>query len=219
MSQMLSMMKPLPQDAEYPKEFFIEDLKYLPRTIYHIIRRTLWPVKGHSPAAKLEGTMKTLVFYILNGINFNAQDFFIRQLAASGIDLFGLKFYAPWVMRLIKLHSSVNYQPSVCNHLIFLPEVDMSVEAIYPEPAKEPIYLHNVDRQSFSQPIEGVLAATRVYPLAGNTRAPHRATTEATESTIAQRPRKRSRVLNDRELLVALHQKQDRHHDWLKRQM
>ena len=55
MSQMLSMMKPLPHDAEYPKEFFIEDLEYLPRTIYHIIRKTLWPVKGHSSAAKLEG--------------------------------------------------------------------------------------------------------------------------------------------------------------------
>ena len=91
-------------------------------------------------------------------------------------------------------------------------EVDLSVEAIYPEPAKEPIYLHNVDRQSFTQPIEGDQAITRVYPLAGNTHAP-RTQTEATESTIAQRPRERSRVLNDRELLVALHQKQDKHHD------
>ena len=78
MSQMLSMMKPLPQDAEYPRDFFVEDLEYLPRTIYHIIRRTLWPIKGHSSSAKLEGSMKTLVFYILNGISFNAQDFFIR---------------------------------------------------------------------------------------------------------------------------------------------
>ena len=87
---MLSMMKPLPHDAEYPKEFFVDDLEYLPRTIYHIIRRTLWPIKGHSSAAKLEGAMKTLVFYILNGINFNTQEFFIRQLAAYGSDLFGL---------------------------------------------------------------------------------------------------------------------------------
>ena len=109
MSQMLSMMKPLPSDAEYPTEFFVEDLEYLPRTIYHIIRQTLWLVKGHSSSTKLEGAMKTLVFYILNGIIFNAQDFFLRQLAASGSDLFGLKFYAPWVMRLIKRHSSVNY--------------------------------------------------------------------------------------------------------------
>ncbi len=34
MSQMLSMMKPLPRDPEYPKEFFVDDLEYLPRTIY-----------------------------------------------------------------------------------------------------------------------------------------------------------------------------------------
>ena len=125
-------------------------------------------------------------------------------------------------MRLIKLHSSVDYQPSARNHLVFLPEVDLSVEAIYPDPAKEPLYLHNVDRQSFTQPIEGIHvpnAATTAYPLAGNMREPHRANTKATASTIAQRPRKRSRVLNDRELLVALHQKQDKHHFWLKRQV
>ena len=61
--------------------------------------------------------------------------------------------------------------------------------------------------------------ATPAYPPAGNVHMPHRANTEATASTIAQRPRKRSRVLNDREMLVALHQKQDKHHDWLKRQM
>ena len=30
MSQILSMMKPLPHDADYPKEFFVEDLEYLP---------------------------------------------------------------------------------------------------------------------------------------------------------------------------------------------
>ena len=29
MSQMLSMMKPLPHDAEYPKEFLVDDLEYL----------------------------------------------------------------------------------------------------------------------------------------------------------------------------------------------
>jgi len=140
---MLSMMKPLPLDAEYPKEFFVNDLEYLPRTMYHILRRTLWPIKGHSSAAKLVGTMKTLVFYIVNGIRFNTQDFFIRKLAASRIDLFGLKFYAPWVMRLIKLHSTTDYQPSARNHVVFLPEVDMSFEAIYPEPAKKPLHPQN----------------------------------------------------------------------------
>ena len=100
-------------------------------------------------------------------------------------------------MRLIKLHSAVSYQPSARNHRIFLPAIDMSVEAIYPEPAKEPLSLQNVEHQSFSQNIEGVEAVTRVYPLAGTTHAPHRALTEATESTIAERPKKRSHILND----------------------
>ena len=158
-------MKPLPHDADYPSEFFVEDLEYLPRTIYHIIRKTLWPVKGHSSAAKLEGAMKTLVFYIFNGISFNAQDFFIRQLAASGSDIFGLKFYAPWVMCLIKLHSAFNYQPSARNHLVFLPEVDLSVEDIYPVPAKDLIYLHNADHQSFTHPIEGIQQCLVFIPL------------------------------------------------------
>ena len=82
----------------------------------------------------------------------------------------------------------------------------MSVESIYREPAKEPLSLQNAENQSFSQNIEGVQAVSRVYPLAGNTCAP-RAQTDATGSTIAQRPRKRSCVLSDRELLVTLHQK------------
>ena len=78
MSEMLSMMNPLPSDAEYHKEFFVKDLEYLPRTVYHILKRTLWEIKGHSSEAKLEGAMKTLVFYIIHGIRFNTQDFFIR---------------------------------------------------------------------------------------------------------------------------------------------
>ena len=48
MSEILDMMKPLPQDAAYPKEFFVKDLEYLPRTVYHILWRTLWPIKGYT---------------------------------------------------------------------------------------------------------------------------------------------------------------------------
>ena len=190
---MLSMMKPLPHDIEYPKEFFVQDLEYLPRTVYHILRHTPWPIKGNSYEAKLEGAMKTLVFYIINGIRLCTQDFFIQQLAASSVDLLGLKFYAPWIMHLIKLHSTVDYQLSARNHVIFLPEVDMSYEAIYTDPAKKPLHLQNVEHHSFAQPIEGVHVPNYVipaYPLVGNLYFPHPANTEATASTIAQRPQK-----------------------------
>ena len=116
------------------------------------------------------------------------------------------------LMRLIKLHSAISYQPSARNHRIFLPDVDMFIEAIFPEPAKEPLSLQNAEHQSFTQNVEGMEAVTRVYPLAGTTRAPHPASTKATDSATAPRPKKRTRVLNDRELLVALHQKQYKHH-------
>ena len=111
-----------------------------------------------------------------------------------------------------------NYQPSAHNHVVFLPDVDMSYETIYPVPAKKPLHLHNVEHQSFTQPIEGIHVPNPLSPdgpLVGHLRLPHRANTDATASTIAQRPQKCPRVLNDRELLVSLHQKQDRHDDWL----
>ena len=100
-------------------------------------------------------------------------------------------------MRLIKLHSAISYQPSARNHRIFLPDVDTSAEAIYAEPTKQPLSLQNAEHQSFAQNVEGVEAISRVYPLAGTTRAPHPAPTEATDSTTAPRPKKRTRVLTD----------------------
>ena len=65
-------------------------------------------------------------------------DFFIRQLAASGMDLFGLKLYVPWIMSLIKARSSVQCEPSSHTHHIFLPEVDAPREVIYPSADKDP---------------------------------------------------------------------------------
>ena len=92
----------------------------------------------------------------------------------------------------------------------------MSHEAIYPEPAKEPVREDNAAFQSFTRSLEGIHVPNpppAVGPLAGQLRLPHRTNTDATASTVAQRPQKRARVLNDRELLVSLHQKQDKHHD------
>lgn len=93
-------------------------------------------------------------------------------------------------MHLIKLHSIVDYQPSARNHVVFLPDVDMSYEAIYSDPTKKPLHLQNGEYQSFTQPIEGIHipnSATLDYPLAGNLCMPHRANTEATAGTITQR--------------------------------
>ena len=102
-------------------------------------------------------------------------------------------------MQLIKLHSTVNYQHLARNHVIFLPDVDMSYEAIYPEPAKKPVREDNVTFQSFTQQVDGVHVPNPPAPdgpLAGQLRLPHCANTNVTASTIAQRPQKRPCVLN-----------------------
>ena len=86
----------------------------------------------------------------------------------------------------------------------------MSHESIYPIPAKEPVREDNATFQSFTQQVDGVHVPNPPAPdgpLAGQLRMPHHANTNATASTIAQRPQKRPHVLNDQELLVSLHQK------------
>ena len=87
MSQMLSMMKPLPLDAPLPKEFLVEDLEYLPKTIYHILRYTLFPIKGHTPNTSLIQVMKTVVYNVVHGIRWNLHDFFLRILATTADEL------------------------------------------------------------------------------------------------------------------------------------
>lgn len=77
------------------------------------------------------------------------------------------------MMRLIKLRTTINYQVLARNHVVFLPEVDMSHEAIYPQPAKEPLRKDNPAFQSFSAPIEATHVPNHVAvgPLAASSAA------------------------------------------------
>jgi hypothetical protein len=131
------------------------------------------------------------------------------------MDLFGLKFYAPWIIHLIKLRSTVQYEPSGRTHHIFLPKDDAPHEVIYPSADKDP----RIVEASHSAYMEAIhlpnVAPTSKH--AGQFRQPRQANTEAITSTVPQRPQKRPKVMTDRELIVSLHQKQDKHHDWLKR--
>lgn len=221
MSEMLSMRKPLPQDAPYPTHFFVDDMEYLPRTIYHILRHTLWLVKGHNSSYHVQGALKTVLFNVVHGIKFNMQDLFIRYLASSGMELFEPKVYAPWIMRLINRCTNTNYKPSFKNHGVHLPEVHVIREVIYPAPAKAPVFDDHARHQSFAEDIEAVhipnLAPQLV--LQGQYRQARDTTTEAITSHVPHRRPARQRTMTDRELIVSLHQKQDKHHEWSKRQM
>jgi hypothetical protein len=223
MSEMLSMMKPLPPDAPYPTHFFVDDMEYLPRTIYHILRHTLWPVKGHDSSYHVAGALKTVIFNVVHGIKFNMRDLFIRYLASSGMEFFEPKVYAPWIMRLIKRCSNTSFKPSFKNHGIHLPEVHVLREVIYPESvkAKAPVFEDNAQHQSFSEDIAVVHIPNLVPQLAlqGQYRQARDTTTEATTSHVPHRRPAHQHTMTDRELIVSLHQKQDKHHEWSKHQM
>ena len=62
----------------------------------------------------------------------------------------------------------------------------MSHEAIYPQPAKEPLREDNAAYQNFSAPLEATHVQNTIAPgpLVGQLRLPHRANTDATTSTV-----------------------------------
>ena len=98
------------------------------------------------------------------------------------MDLFGLKSYAPWIMRLIKLRSTVQYEPSGHTHHIFLPEVDAPHEVIYPSADKDPRIVEAI-HSAYMEAIH----LTNVAPtseITGQFRLPRQANTEVTTSTV-----------------------------------
>lgn len=122
----------------------------------------------------------------MNGIKFNLQDFFLRQLAASSMDLFEQKVYAPWIMHPYKHRSNIDFKPSCRNHHIFLPNVEVIHEDIYPNPAKAPTSVDVVAHQSFSDHLEDIHISNVASQdrLTGQFRQPHDTTIEATTSNL-----------------------------------
>lgn len=143
-------MKPLHVDAPLPIEFFMKDLEYLPRTIYHILCNTLCPVKGFKSTSKLVRVMKNVVYNITYGIRFNMHHFFLRVLATIAIAPYDQKAYAPWIMRFIRHHTNIPYEACGRNHIVLLPKVEVLHDTIYPPsgniPVEEgPSYVNHVE--------------------------------------------------------------------------
>ena len=103
----------------------------MPRTVYHILTRTISPIKGHdSSDEEIVGIIKNLVFNIVHGIPVNYHDFFMRTMANVALSPFELKPYAPWIMRFLRTRSSLNYKADFQNHLSYLPPIEVLKRAI-----------------------------------------------------------------------------------------
>ena len=105
------LMKLLKPGQASRTKFLVKELQYVPRTVYHILTKTLSPIKGHdSNDEEVISIMKNLLFNIMQGIPVNYHDFFMRTLANFAMSPFELKPYAPWIMRFLRSRSSLNYK-------------------------------------------------------------------------------------------------------------
>ena len=120
------LMKLLKPGQASRTKFLVKKLQYVPRTIYHILTKTLSPIKGHdSNEEEVVGIMKNLLFNIIHGIPVNFHNFFMRTLANVAMSPFELKPYAPWIMRFIRIRSSLNYKADTLNHCSYLPPIEV----------------------------------------------------------------------------------------------
>jgi hypothetical protein len=120
------LMKPLAEGEAPRTTFLVKDLLYVPRTVYHILAKTVSPIKGrHSNTKELVGIMTNLLFDIIHGTPIDIHDFFMMTLVTVAQSPFDLKSYAPWIMRFIRSRSPIHYKADRQNHLNFLPDVEV----------------------------------------------------------------------------------------------
>ena len=92
------LMKPMADDNAPRTTFLVKDLLYVSKTIYHILAKTLSPIKGHnSNTEEVVGVMKNMLFHIIHGTPINIHDFFLRTLITVAQTPFEFKLYAPFL--------------------------------------------------------------------------------------------------------------------------
>lgn len=113
-------------------------------------------------------------------------------------------------MRFIRTRTSINYEADKQSHLSYVPPVEVLQSTISSIPGKGKSVVVEGVRSLTGQIRQPVASQTTEDSTSHGTDAP------ASEQTPqAEAPR----MMTNRELLISLHQKVDRNHDWVKRQL
>ena len=203
-------MKPLKPGQASRTKFLVKELQYVPRTVYHILTKTLSPIKGHdSNDEEVVGIMNNLLFNIMHGIPVNYHDFFMRTLANVAMSPFELKPYTPWIMRFLRSRSSLNYKAYTLNHGSFLPPIEVLKQTFSSadEKGKATVVIDEGIRL-----LNGQFRKAASYSTNDDSATHDSAANVSKQSPQATAPR----VMTDCELLLNLHQKVDRNHKWVK---
>jgi hypothetical protein len=113
-------------------------------------------------------------------------------------------------MRFIRSRSAIHYKADGQNHLSFLPEVEILQSTISSVPGKGKTPVDEGNR-----PLDGQFRQPISSSTADDTASQNTAAKASRPSSSPEAPR----VMTDHELLISLHQKVDRNHNWVKRQL
>src|SRR4051812_22117302 len=198
------LMKPQAHEAPSRTKFLVSELLYLPSTLYRILAKTFCPIKGYeSTAEEVIGIMKNILHILCMSGPINVPEVFFRTLVDAAQNPHVLKPYAPWIMKLICAKTGLQYQPDQPNHRTYLPPLE--------------VLQHTLDSNAKGKGLfyEEVLPTNS---LGGNIHHPQSRTIDEARTHASTEDTTHARVMIDQELLISLHQKVDRNHDWVKRQ-
>ena len=105
-------------------------------------------------------------------------------------------------MKLIRATTGINYHPDCPNHHAYLPPVKVLQHTLASNDKGKGLFYEEV---------------LPTNSLGGNIRHPQSRTTNKTRTHASTDETTKARVMTDRELMISLHQKVDRNHDWAKR--
>src|SRR4051812_7873212 len=106
-------------------------------------------------------------------------------------------------MKLICSTTGIQYQPDQPNHRTYFAPLEVLQHTIASNAKGKGLFYEEI---------------LPTNSLGGNIRHPQSRTTDETRTHASTEDTTQVRVMTDRELLISLHQKVDRHHDWVKRQ-
>src|ERR1041384_91842 len=186
------LMKPQAPEAPTHTKFPVSELLYLPSTLYRILAKTFCPIKGYeSTAEEVIGIMKTILQNLCMSGSINVPDFFFRNLVDAAQNPHILKPYAPWIMKLIRVKTSIDFQLDRLNHRTYLPPVEVLQKTLSSNDKGKGLFYEEV---------------LPTNSLGGNIRHPQYHTTNETRTHASTEDTTQHRVMTDRELLISLHQ-------------
>src|SRR3954469_16795786 len=156
------LMKPQAPEAPVCTQFLVSELLYFPSTMYRILAKSFCPIRGYeSTAEEVVGVMKNILHSLCMSGPINIPDFFFRTMMDAAHNPHILKPYAPWIMKLIRVKTGIDFQPDHPNHRTYLPPVEVLQNTIASNAKGKGYFMKKFSQQTPSVEISVILSLER----------------------------------------------------------